>query len=116
MAEFVSRFSPPPPPNMPPPPDYSQPPAGYPPAGPGHGFYPLDLGRIWSLTFSLYRFKFRTFAGIALTLLVPVGVVTSLISVLSINAVSAWSAEMSRKLASGDLDAASLLGSYPIGS
>jgi len=101
---------------MPPPPDYSQPPAGYPPAGPGHGFYPLDLGRIWSLTFSLYRFKFRTFAGIALTLLVPVGVVTSLISVLSINAVSAWSAEMSRKLASGDLDAASLLGSYPIGS
>jgi hypothetical protein len=121
MAGFVSRFSPHPP-NMPPPPDYprSRDPFGH--AGPefgagghGRGFYPLDLGRIWSLTFSMYRFRFKTFAGITLALLVPVGLLTSLLAAVSVSAMGTWSADLMRRAVAGDYDTASLLSAFPWG-
>src|SRR3954471_18377333 len=121
MAGIVSLFSPHPP-NMPPPPDYppSGDPFGHPgPAsaagGYGRGFYPLDLGRIWSLTFSMYRFRFKTFAGITLALLVPVGVLTSLLAAVSVTALGAWSADLMRLAVADDLDATSLFSAFPWG-
>jgi hypothetical protein len=65
------------PPSFPPPPE-EQPPnlPGFPPIAPQQpygqrGFYPLDFGRIWSLSLSLYRFRWRTFVGLSLAVAVP---------------------------------------------
>ena len=54
---------PPPPGEGPPPPFYTPNPAG--------GYFPLDIGRVFGLTFSLFRFKWRTFVGIALIVMIP---------------------------------------------
>src|SRR5919201_5293057 len=94
MDESPGRFPPPPepgPPSFPPPPQGGPPPfpppntgpPGYPPYGypPGApppqggwgfqppGFYPLDVGRIFSLSWSLYRFAWRRLIGIAVVAL-----------------------------------------------
>ena len=54
------------------------PPYGYPPAGPPPGwgaqqpgFYPLDLGRNFQLSWSLFRYSWRTLLGIGLVVLLP---------------------------------------------
>lgn len=71
-----------PPGQFPPPPD-AQPPNGQPPSwqpyGPPPGYYapapggqfPMDIGRVFSLTFSLFRFRRRTFIGIGLLVALP---------------------------------------------
>jgi hypothetical protein len=35
------------------------------------GFFPLEIGRVFELTFSLFRFRFTTMAGLALVTLLP---------------------------------------------
>lgn len=67
---------PPPPPGSPPPgfpppslPDWS--PYGPAPQGWGRPAYPLDLGRVFELTFSLFRFRWRSFLGATLIITVP---------------------------------------------
>ena len=82
-------FPPPPqggPPGFPPPqsgppgfPPYS--PYGYQP-GPPRSHYPLDLGRILELTFSIFRYRWQTFVGIALLIMIPAWIVLSISTAL----------------------------------
>jgi hypothetical protein len=84
MDDTLGRFQPPNdgPPGFPPPPD-SRPP-GFPPYNP-YGYqpgppaaYPLDLGRILELTFSMFRFRWRIFVAISLAIMVPAWIVLSI--------------------------------------
>ena len=80
MSDEQPPIAPPPPPAhgpfaFPPPPDQN---AGWgPPPEPSswqstpRGFFPLNIGRVFDLTFSLYRFRWRTLVGISL--LIEVG-------------------------------------------
>jgi hypothetical protein len=80
-----------PPQGFPPPPDSGIPqwresPAGY---GIQPSLYPMDLGRIFSLTFSIFRFRWRTFAGAVLLLTALPTVLFAGAQALSIN-LAAW--------------------------
>jgi hypothetical protein len=72
MDEMPGRF--------PPPPD-SGPSWTPPPEGPDwqaptpRGFYPLDISRVFELTFSLFRHRWRTLVGLALLVMVPLSLV-----------------------------------------
>ena len=54
---------------FPPPPGNEPPPSFFSPAQGGH--FPLDINRVFGLTFSLYRYKWRTFVAIALLFMIP---------------------------------------------
>jgi hypothetical protein len=73
-------FPPPPEANLPrsswgPSPDQPQQPIGWPTP---RAFYPLDFGRVWQLAWSLYRFKWRTFAALGLVSGVPTAALVAL--------------------------------------
>ena len=84
MDQLLGRFQPPSdgPPGFPPPPENRPP--GFPPPHNPYGYqpgppapYPLDLGRILELTFSMFRFRWRTFVTISLAIMVPAWIVLS---------------------------------------
>src|SRR6187401_2958945 len=77
---------------FPPPPDDGPPGPGMPMApgvGPGSQ-YPLDLGRIFELTFSLFRFNWRTFVVASLLVMVPVSALLAVAGYLTANATADW--------------------------
>ena len=79
MDESPGRF--PPPPSEPTPPGfspYNRHGSSYGPPRP----YPLNLSRLLELTLSIFRFRWQTFVGIALLLMVPAWVVLSVTNVL----------------------------------
>ncbi|MEP7158369.1 MAG: hypothetical protein ABI797_03000 [Chloroflexota bacterium] len=47
------------------------------------GFYPLDIGRVFGLTFSLFRFRWKTFVGVSLLVIVPVAAIQAFATTLS---------------------------------
>ncbi|MEO6351380.1 MAG: glycerophosphoryl diester phosphodiesterase membrane domain-containing protein [Candidatus Limnocylindrales bacterium] len=55
--------------SFPPPPDANQPQWGN---RPQPSMYPLDLGRLLSLTFSIFRFRWKMFVGLALLIMTPI--------------------------------------------
>jgi hypothetical protein len=83
------RASPPPWPELsaPPPPEFQQ-------GWPAPGFYPLTIGRTVSLAFSLFRFGWRTFVGIALLAAIPVAVFQALASVSTYQAITDWQQQL----------------------
>jgi hypothetical protein len=54
------------------------------------GFYPLDLGRVISVSFSMYRFGWRTFVGIGLVTAIPVALITALTTGLTYQPLIDW--------------------------
>lgn len=46
-------------------------------------FYPLDIGRVFGLTFSLFRFRWRTFVGVSLLVMGPVAAIEAFATTLS---------------------------------
>jgi hypothetical protein len=40
------------------------------------GFFPLDFGRVFELTFSLFRFRWQTLVGVSLLVQIPAGVLS----------------------------------------
>jgi hypothetical protein len=53
---------------FPPPPDANQPQWG---DRPQQSLYPLDMGRLWSLTVSIFRFRWKMFVGMSLLIMAP---------------------------------------------
>ena len=88
MDEIPGRF--------PPPPEHegAYGPMGTPGApygnGPRGGFYPLDVNRVMRLTFSMFRFRLRTFLVISLAVMVPLGIGSALLEVATIDSMSRW--------------------------
>jgi hypothetical protein len=64
MNQMPGQFPPPPEPGWSSP--YAMPPGGR---------FPLDVNSVFSLTFSLFRFRRRTFIAIALAILLPAALV-----------------------------------------
>jgi Membrane domain of glycerophosphoryl diester phosphodiesterase len=81
---------------FPPPPDDGQPgprmPTG--PGGTSPGQYPLDIGRIFELTFSLFRFNWRTFVVAALIVMIPVAAVLAVAGYFTSSATADWYAQL----------------------
>src|SRR5687768_5955291 len=102
-----------PPPSEPGPPGFPPPPQQQPPGFPPYnrygyqpqprGNYPLDLGRILELTFSIFRFRWKTFVGIALLIMVPVGIVLSLSTVLLYTG-DDWYTQLENMIRTGELE------------
>ena len=46
------------------------------------GQYPLDMGRIFELTFSLFRFNWRTFVVAALLVMIPVSALLAVVGAI----------------------------------
>lgn len=76
---------PPPPESGPPPPYFAQ---GF---GGGRGYFPLDIGRTFSLAWSMFRFRFWKFAAIGLAVMLPVALLVALAGL--------WTADASLTLA-----------------
>ena len=76
---------PPPPESGPPPPYFAQ---GF---GGGGGYFPLDIGRTFSLAWSMFRFRFWKFAAIGLAVMLPV--------ILLVALTQLWTADASLNLA-----------------
>ena len=72
---------------FPPPPEYSPPPGNAPGAG---GPYPLDIGRIFELTFSLFRFGWRTYLAAAFLIMIPVAIVFAIAGLYTSSAARTW--------------------------
>ncbi len=77
---------PPPPEGGPPPPYFAQ---GF--GGGGGGYFPLDIGRTFSLAWSMFRFRFWKFAAIGLAVMLPLALLVSLTGL--------WTADASLSLA-----------------
>ncbi|MEX2546276.1 MAG: hypothetical protein WD830_00640 [Chloroflexota bacterium] len=91
-------------------------PPGFPPPPEGRaspGFYPLDVDRVLRLTFSLFRFRWRTFLGITLAVMVPVMVAEAIVQVVSVEAISRSMEALIRAARSGDLTGVSFLDLIP---
>lgn len=98
------RFPPPTPPGP-----YGYPPSGYPPGPPPGwgtqppGFYPLDLGRNLQLSWSLFRYAWRTLLGIGLvTLIAPYAVLAAASAVYS-PLINDWAAQVELATRAGQL-------------
>src|SRR5215204_1195034 len=76
---------------FPPPPDNGSPP-GYSPVPGSH--FPLDANGLFSLTFSLYRFRRRTLAAIALAILIPAVLVQVAVEFVTADSFTALALEM----------------------
>jgi hypothetical protein len=76
-------------------------------------FYPLDLNRIIELTFSLFRFRWRVFVGIALVILTPVSVVQGLLQVVTADAIARSTRDMMQAIRIGTADPATILALFP---
>ncbi len=103
------------PPQSSPPPQTGMPP-GFPPPPEGRGspaFYPLSLERILQLTFSLFRFRWRTFVGITLVVMVPVTLATALLQVMTVDAISRSTEALLRAARSGELTSAAFVDLIP---
>ena len=115
MAEPVNRFSPPPAP-----PKWPEPRSASPQGRPGQtaGFYPLTVSRVVSLALSLFRFGWKTFVAINLIVAVPVGLITAILTVATLDELNRWQ-ELLLTPTSDSLDltanAANLVSSFPWG-
>ena len=89
-------------PGPPPPPPASGPPVGYAPQPTGH--YPLDINRVFELTFSLFRFNWRTFLQIALLVMMPVSVILAVSSLYTSSAATDWLAQLQQLSQGGAID------------
>jgi hypothetical protein len=70
---------------------YSPPPAVYSlPGAPQPGFYPLTLGRAVRLSFSLFRFGWRTFFAIGLFMAIPVAIIEGVVEYVTFDSITAW--------------------------
>jgi hypothetical protein len=105
MDEMPGRFPPPPdsgphasPPGWGPPPDQQ----GW--QTPPPGFYPLDIGRIFGLTFSIFRFRWRTLVGVALLIMVPVSAIVAVANAYQISSPD-WMSQFSDLSAAQQFDA-----------
>jgi hypothetical protein len=74
---------------FPPPPEQ-----GSPYGIPREGYFPLDLNRVFELTFSLFRFKSRAFLGAALIVMIPVSILLALTSIVTAGAMTDWLTEV----------------------
>ena len=96
---------------FPPPPEA---PPGYGPRhgapSPGASIYPLDFGRVFELTFSLFRFNWKAFLAAALVIMIPVAALNAAMQYVAGTAMSDWMAEFIT-LSPDDLGL--VLASYP---
>ena len=60
------------------------------PGAPQPAFYPITLGRALSLSFSLFRFGWRTFAAIGVIVAIPVALVEAVVQYMTFDAITAW--------------------------
>ena len=91
-------------------------PPGFPPPPEGRGspgIYPLNLERTLQLTFSLFRFRWRTFLGITFAVMIPVTVATALVQVMTVDAIARSTEALLRAARSGDLTSATFLDVIP---
>jgi hypothetical protein len=110
MDESPGRFPPPPdasPPAFPSPPEET--PQRFPPSQPyGYPYgpsrpYPLNLSRILELTFSIFRFRWQTFVGIALLIMIPAWIVLSATTVILFSS-DDWYSEIANMFRTGVFD------------
>lgn len=94
--------------------DGSPPEFGTPPRGQGSGsFYPLNVDRVVKLTFSLYRFRWRVFLGIALIVLIPTSAASGLLQGFTGEAIAQWTREVLLAVQRGDTTASDFLALMP---
>jgi hypothetical protein len=88
---------------FPPPPDANQPQWNDRPQQPN--LYPLDVGRLWSLTISIFRFRWKMFVGIALLIMLPAWILLAAVNLL-VGDTTSWYQEMAEiARAGGSIDA-----------
>jgi hypothetical protein len=89
MAQHVYRYDPPPPTHGP---FHSGDPVRPPYVLPGQTptFYPLTVGRAASLSFSIYRFAWRTLVPISVLTILPSAIATAIVGVLTYQQVTDW--------------------------
>jgi glycerophosphoryl diester phosphodiesterase family protein len=94
MAVPLNHFSPPPPPTHGPYGPFSMPPSSGQPPPPASQyqppFYPITVGRAVSLSFSLYRFAWRTLVAISLITTVPVALISAAAAAYTYEPMNAW--------------------------
>jgi hypothetical protein len=71
---------------FPPPPDSNVPQWG---DRPQPNFYPLDVSRLWSMTMSIFRFRWKTFVGMSLLIMAPAWVLLAAVDLVVGNP-SSW--------------------------
>ena len=75
---------------------------GVPPQPTGH--YPLDLNRVFELTFSLFRFNWRTFLAMTLVIMVPVSLIMAVSAIYTSSAATDWITRAQQLAESGQID------------
>jgi glycerophosphoryl diester phosphodiesterase family protein len=70
-------------------------PPGYPPGGgmPG-SFYPLSVDRVMQLTFSMLRFRWRTFLAISLGVMGPLAIGSALLEIATVESMGRWMGQL----------------------
>lgn len=109
MDDPPGRFPPLPPSGPPqfPPQPYPAPPYGAPPAGP----FPLDVGRVMHLTLSLFRYRWKTFVGAALIVMLPISALLAVSDYISGTAISRWFADLQAAAQGVSVD---LISTFPL--
>jgi len=109
MPDFVQPDQPQPQPQPPPPP------APFSAPGPAAAFYPLTIGRVVSLAFSMFRFGWKTYVAINLVVAIPVALATSLLTLATYQQMDAWQNLLLSSSNSTTIDPAPLIQTFPWG-
>lgn len=104
MPDFVQPDQPPP-----------QSPSPFSPPGPASAFYPLTIGRVVSLAFSLFRFGWKTYVAINLVVALPIVLATSLLTVATYQQMDAWQNLLLSSSNSTTIDPEPLIQTFPWG-
>ena len=96
-------------------PDQPQSPPPFAAPGPAAAFYPLTMGRIVSLAFSLFRFGWKTYVAINLVVAIPTVLATSLLTLATYQQMDAWQNLLLSSSSGTTVDATPLVQTFPWG-
>jgi len=96
-------------------PDQPQSPPPFAAPGPAAAFYPLTMGRIVSLAFSLFRFGWKTYVAINLVVAIPTVLATSLLTLATYQQMDAWQNLLLSSSSGTAVDATPLVQTFPWG-